>query len=69
MIPSWLQQVLILALNLALPWLQGHASATIVAIVNEIIAFLEAQQKAGVSSEQAALDLLAHVKKVTSPAP
>lgn len=64
MLPVWLKTVLIAGLNLALPWLQGHASATIVAIVEEVLAFLQAQ---GANAEQAAKDLLAHVQKVTRP--
>lgn len=64
MIPAWLKTVLIALLSLALPWLEGNASATIVAIVEEVIAFLQA---AGPNAEQAAQDLLAHVRKVTKP--
>ena len=62
MLPFWLKTILIASLNLALPWLQAHASATVVAIVEEIIAFLQAQ---GANMEQAAKDLLVHIQKVT----
>lgn len=61
-LPVWLKTVIIASLNLALPWLQSHASATIVAIVEEIIAFLQAN---AANMEQSSKDLLAHVQKVT----
>jgi len=62
MLPAWLKTVLVALLNLALPWLQGNASATVVAIVEEVLAFLNST---AADKEQAAKDLLAHVQKVT----
>jgi hypothetical protein len=65
--PTWVAGLLVALLNLVLPWIQSHASATVVAIVEEVIAFLNSVNQAGGDVCKAADDLLAHVKKVTKP--